>query len=189
VSTPVLVITGPSGVGKGTLIRRLLDRVPGAQLSVSATTRPMRAGEINGRDYHFLAPDDFDARVRAGEFAEHAEYAGNRYGTLLSELERPAELVVLEIEIQGARQIRETMPEAVQVFIAPPDLETLETRLRGRASDSDEQIARRLDVALTEMAAQEEFSRVVENDDLDRATEELVDIAATMSGPERRKET
>ena len=185
-ATPVLVITGPSGVGKGTLIRRVLDRVPGAQLTVSATTRKPRAGEVNGRDYHFLSPDDFEARVRAGEFAEHAEYAGNRYGTLRSELERPADLILLEIEIQGARQIRQTMPEAVQVFVAPPDLETLERRLRGRASDSDEQIQRRLDVAPTELAAQEEFSRVVVNDDLERATDELVGLAATMSDPERR---
>src|SRR4051812_3618206 len=133
--TPVLVITGPSGVGKGTLIQRLLDRVPDAQLSVSATTREPRAGEVNGRDYHFLTSDDFERRVQAGEFAEHAEYAGHRYGTLRSELERPAGLIVLEIEIQGARQIREAMPDAVQVFIAPPSLEDLEARLRGRAAD------------------------------------------------------
>jgi guanylate kinase len=183
VTTPVLVITGPSGVGKGTLIRRLLDRVAGAQLSVSATTREPRAGEVNGRDYHFLSAADFAARVGAGEFAEHAEYAGNRYGTLRSELERPAELIVLEIEIQGARQIRETMPEAVQVFIAPPSLEALESRLRGRASDSTEQIQRRLEVAPVELAAQQEFSRVVVNDDLDAATDELVEIAATMCRP------
>jgi len=178
------VITGPSGVGKGTLIKLLLERSPGLQLSVSATTREPREGEVNGREYHFLSREDFDQRVRNGEFIEHAEYAGNRYGTLRSELERPADGIVLEIEIQGARQVRETLPEAYQVFIAPPSLEDLERRLEGRASDSEEQIARRMEVAPVEMAAQKEFSRVVVNADLDEALEELVSIAATMSAPD-----
>jgi guanylate kinase len=178
------VITGPSGVGKGTLIRLLLERCPGLQLSVSATTREPREGEVNGREYHFLSREDFDQRVRNGEFIEYAEYAGNRYGTLRSELERPADGIVLEIEIQGARQVRETLPEATQVFVAPPSLEDLKQRLVGRASDSEEQIQRRMDVAPVEMAAQEEFSRVVVNADLEEALEELVTIAATMSAPD-----
>jgi guanylate kinase len=183
------VITGPSGVGKGTLIRLLLERCPGMQLSVSATTRPPREGEVNGREYHFLTREDFGARVERGEFIEHAEYAGNRYGTLRSELERPARGIVLEIEIQGARQVRETLPEALQVFIAPPSLEALKERLEGRASDTDDQIARRLEVAPVEMAAQEEFGKVVVNADLDEALGELVGLAATMCGPDEAENT
>jgi guanylate kinase len=171
-------------VGKGTLIRRLLERCPGLQLSVSATTRQPREGEVNGREYHFLTREDFDARVERGEFIEHAEYAGNRYGTLRSELERPARGIVLEIEIQGARQVRETLPEALQVFIAPPSLDALRDRREGRASDTDDQIVRRLEVAPVEMAAQQEFGKVVVNADLDEALEELVGLAATMSDPD-----
>ena len=178
------MITGPSGVGKGTLIRLLLERCPGLQLSVSATTREPREGEVNGREYHFLSRPDFDDRVANGEFIEHAEYAGNRYGTLRSELDRPADAIVLEIEIQGARQVRQTLPEATQVFIAPPSLEDLKQRLEGRASDTDEQIARRLEVAPVEMAAQKEFGKVVVNADLDEALGELVALAATMAGPD-----
>jgi guanylate kinase len=169
-------------VGKGTLIRGLLERVPGLELAVSATTRPPRPGEVNGRDYHFLEPSEFEARVQAGDFVEHAVYAGNRYGTLRSELERPARVIVLEIDLQGARQVRETLPEAVQVFIAPPSLEALEQRLRERGANTADQIRDRLAVAPRELAAQQEFSRVVVNDDLERALEELQELAATM-GP------
>jgi guanylate kinase len=147
---------------------------------VSATTRPPRPGEVDGRDYHFLTPEEFNNRVERGDFVEHAVYAGNRYGTLRSELERPASGIVLEIDLQGARQIRETLPEAMQVFIAPPSLEALEERLRSRGSDTPEQIRDRLDVAPRELAAQEEFSKVVVNDDLERALDELVELAATM---------
>jgi len=173
-------------VGKGTLIRGLLERCPGVQLSVSATTRAPRAGEVNGRDYHFLTTEQFAKRVDRGEFVEHAEYAGNRYGTLRSELERPAQGIVLEIDLQGARQVRATLPGATQVFIAPPSVEDLAERLEARASDSPEQIARRLAAAPAELAAREEFSRVVTNDDLEAALEELVDLAARMCGPEPR---
>jgi guanylate kinase len=176
----VLVVTGPSGVGKGTLIRGLLDRVPGLALSISATTRSAREGEINGRDYYFLSPEDFDRRVREGEFAEHATYAGNRYGTLLAELEKPGSGIVLEIDVQGARQVRETLPGATQVFIAPPSTDELRTRLEARGSDSPEQIARRLEAASSELAAQREFARVVVNADRDQALDELVDLAATI---------
>ena len=150
---------------------------------MSATTRPPRPGEVDGRDYWFLDGDEFERRVAAGEFVEHAVYAGNHYGTLRSELERPAQGIVLEIDLQGARQIRETLPEAVQVFIAPPSLEELRARLEERGSDDPRQIEERLRVAPEELAAQEEFSRVVVNDDLTQATEELVGLAATMCRP------
>jgi guanylate kinase len=133
VTTPILVITGPSGVGKGTLIKGLLERVPGLELAVSATTRKPRGDEVNGVDYHFLSDEDFDRRVAAGEFVEHAEYAGNRYGTLNSELKRPARGIVLEIDVQGARQVREALPEAKLIFIEPPSFEDLERRLVARA--------------------------------------------------------
>jgi guanylate kinase len=191
VDTPVLVITGPSGVGKGTLIRALLKELPGAELSVSATTRPARDGEVNGRDYHFLDSAEFQRRVDRGEFLEHAEYAGNHYGTLRSELQRPARLIVLEIDLQGARQIRDTMPEARQVFIAPPDvdqLDELERRLVGRGAETPEQIKRRLEVARKELAAKDEFGDVIVNVDAEAAARELIDLAATMCPPEVRND-
>src|ERR671928_629357 len=124
----VFVITGPSGVGKGTLIRLLRERVPELALSVSATTRAPRPGETDGVDYHFLSDEEFQRRVDAGEFVEWAEYSGRRYGTLREELERHTSggrPVVLEIEVQGARQVRSTLPDAVQIFIRPPSDEAL----------------------------------------------------------------
>ena len=182
----VFVITGPSGVGKGTLIRGLLERVPGLALSVSATTRAPRPGERDGVDYHFLSEEEFNRRVAAGEFVEHARYAGHQYGTLRSELERrmaDAAGVVLEIEVQGARQIRETMPEAVQVFIAPPSVEALRARLVGRGTDSPEEVEGRLATALEELESEAEFPHVVVNDRLEQATEELAGIVRTAIGP------
>ena len=173
------VITGPSGVGKGTLIRGVMDRVGDLELSVSATTRPPRMGEVDGVDYHFLTRQQFDRRVAAGEFLEHADYAGNHYGTLRSELEdrlRAGRPVVLEIEVQGARQVREAMPEAMQVFIAPPSLEELRTRLIARGTDDAEEVERRLRVAEGELAAQPEFRHVVVNDRLQEALARLTEI-------------
>jgi guanylate kinase len=175
----VFVITGPSGVGKGTLIRLLRERVPGLALSVSATTRAPRPGEQDGLDYHFLSDAEFARRVAAGEFVEWAEYSGRRYGTLRSELERhlaEGRPVVLEIEVQGARQVRRTLPEALQVFIAPPSLEALRARLVGRGTDDEEQVAARLRTAEEELAAQHEFGHVVVNDRLEDAVEELLAI-------------
>jgi len=180
----VLVVTGPSGVGKGTLIRTLRERVRGLELSVSATTRPPRPGEQQGVDYHFLSADEFDRRLGAGEFVEHAEYAGNRYGTLRSEIDRAREsgarALVLEIEVQGARQVRDALPGAVQVFIAPPSEEALRTRLIGRGADEPDQIERRLDVAREELAARDEFEHVIVNDRLEDAVQELVELVARM---------
>jgi guanylate kinase len=147
---------------------------------VSATTRGPRSGERDGREYHFLSPEEFDRRVRAGEFLEHAAYAGNRYGTLRSEVERGRQPVVLEIEVQGARQVREALPEAVQVFIAPPSVDALRERLVGRGTDSPEGIRARLERAEEELGAQDEFQHVVVNDDLGRAAADLVDLAATI---------
>jgi guanylate kinase len=170
------VITGPSGVGKGTLIRELLERVPELELSVSATTRPPRPGERDGIEYHFLSEEEFSRRLDAGDFLEHASYAGHRYGTLGSEVEPRLERgvsVVLEIEIQGARQVRERLPGAVLVFLAPPTPEALRERLEERATDAQEAIERRLEVARAELDAQEEFSHVIVNDDLKRAADEL----------------
>ncbi len=175
----VVVITGPSGVGKGTLIRQLRDRIPELELSVSATTRSPRAGEVDGQDYWFLTHDDFDHRVSDGGFVEWAEYSGNKYGTLRSELDRrvaDGRPVLLEIEVQGARQVAETMPEALRIFIAPPSPETLRTRLVGRGTDEADQIARRLAVAEDELAAQPEFPVVVINDRLEDAIEALTDV-------------
>ena len=172
----VFVITGPSGVGKGTLIKLLLQRVDELELSVSATTRAARPGELDGIHYHFLDEAEFERRVGAGEFVEHAGYSGRRYGTLRSELERRTAAghpVVLEIELQGARQVRSVMPEAVQIFIMPPSPESLRTRLVGRGTDDPEQIEKRLRVAEDELAAAGEFGHRIVNDDLDVAIAEL----------------
>jgi len=174
-----VVITGPSGVGKGTLIRSLLERMPELQLSVSATTRHPRPGETQAVDYHFLSPAQFERHVADGDFVEHAAYAGARYGTLRSELQTrmaSGAPVLLEIELQGARQVRETMPEALQVFIAPPSIESLRARLVGRGTDDPAQVEKRLQTAEAELAAQDEFAKVVVNDRLEQAVDELVAI-------------
>ncbi|MEX0993637.1 MAG: guanylate kinase [Solirubrobacterales bacterium] len=181
----LFVVTGPSGVGKGTLIGRLLGREPQLELSVSATTREPRPGETAGVDYHFMDESEFRTHVAAGELVEHARYSGNLYGTLRSEVEPRIERgagVVLEIEVQGARQVRERMPEAVQIFIAPPSPESLRERLEGRGTDTAEQIEQRLRVASQELAARDEFRHVIVNDDLDRAASELHDLVRSKLG-------
>jgi guanylate kinase len=176
-SARVFVITGPSGVGKGTLIRDLRSRVGGLDLSTSATTREPRPGEADGSDYFFLDPEEFARRADAGEFLEHATYSGNRYGTLREEVARRLEAgrsVVLEIEVQGARQVRAaTGEETVLIFIAPPDPSVLRRRLAERGTDSDAAIERRLETAKQELEAQQEFKHVVVNDELSRASDEL----------------
>lgn len=175
----VFVITGPSGVGKGTLIRALRERCPTLELSVSATTRKPRPGEVDGVDYHFLSPEEFERRQEARDFLEFAPYSGNHYGTLRSEVDRRLDAghsVVLEIEVQGAQQVRQSKPDSIQIFIAPPDPAVLRERLAERGTDSPEAIDKRLETAEIELASQGDFDYLVVNDDLARATEELVGI-------------
>ena len=172
----LFVVAGPSGVGKGTLIARALQDVPGLQVATSATTRPRRPGELDGREYHFLSPEEFARRVDEGAFLEHVSYAGNRYGTLRSEVEQRLEdggNVVLEIEVAGAREIRRRLPGAVLVFVAPPTMDDLAERLRRRQQNSETEVADRLRIAAGELEAQSEFDHVIVNDDVDRAAAEL----------------
>ena len=175
----VFVITGPSGVGKGTLIRKLRERCPDLELSISATTRDPRVGEVDGVDYHFLSPEEFERRIAEKDFLEFASYSGNRYGTLRSEVEHRLEAghsVVLEIEVQGATQVRAAKPDSVQIFIAPPDPAVLRERLSSRGTDSVEAIDARLEVADQELAAQGDFDHRIVNDELAQAADELVGI-------------
>lgn len=168
----VVVLSSPSGGGKSTITRRILAERDDAGYSVSATTRAPRAGEVDGEAYHFLSPEAFAARVAAGDFAEHAEYAGARYGTLASELRRVTQAgrhVLLDIEVAGARQVRERFPDAVLVFVAPPSGHALAERLRGRGTEDEAVVARRLTTALAELAAAVEYDYVVVNDDLEEA--------------------
>jgi guanylate kinase len=188
----VFVITGPSGVGKGTLIRSLIARVPELELSVSATTRRPRLGETHGVDYHFLDEQEFERRVREDEFVEHATYGGHRYGTLRSDLEQRMARgvpVVLEIEVQGARQVAEKMPEAVRIFIAPPSEDELRARLVGRGTDPPAQVEQRLATARAELSAQGEFPHVVRNDRLADAVTALEEVVRSALASDATKPT
>lgn len=166
----LIVVTGPSGVGKGTLVRSLLERHPDLYLSVSATTRAPRPGEIDGKHYYFVTRPQFQEMIEAGELLEWAEFAGNLYGTPRQPVEAKTEQgfwVLLEIELEGARQIRANFPKALRLFILPPSMSELERRLRNRSSDSPTAIALRLNRAMEEIAAASEFDFQVVNDDLE----------------------
>ena len=170
------VITGPSGVGKGTLVTQLRNQHPEIWLSISATTRSPRKGEVDGADYFFQSRDHFDQLVLQEGFLEWAEFAGNCYGTPREPVQaqllkgRP---VLLETELEGARQVRRSFKEGLQIFLAPPSDEELERRIRGRATDSEDAIRRRLARAQQELEAQQEFDAVVVNDDLNKALAEV----------------
>jgi guanylate kinase len=175
----LVVLTGPSGVGKGTVVAELRRLRPDVWVSVSATTRAPREGEVDGVQYHFWSAQQFARTIAEEGFLEWAEFAGNRYGTPRAEvLDRLAtgQPVLLEIELQGARQVRTSMPEAFMVFLSPPSWADLEHRLRGRGTEDEVAIARRLARARAEMAAADEFDAVVVNDDVLRAARELVDF-------------
>ncbi len=190
---PVFVVTGPSGAGKGTLIKRLVDRLPELEVAVSATTRAQRPGEENGREYWFLTEDEFVERVDAGEFLEHVTYvSGHRYGTLEPELERIAEegrVCVLELETEGALHVQERVAGSVTLFIAA-DVPELERRLRARATESSGEIGERIARARHQLEQAYRFRYMVRNDDVERATDALTALverelafAASMSRP------
>jgi guanylate kinase len=179
-----IVLTGPSGVGKGTLLKALLARHPTLYLSISATTRSPREGEIDGVHYYFHARDHFDRMIRAGELLEWAEFAGNYYGTPIAPLQAQLDRgrsIMLEIELAGARQVAKIFPTAVKIFILPPDLATLEARIRDRATDSEAAIMRRLEQAKVEIAAQDEFDYRIVNDDFEAALAELDQLVTKIS--------
>ena len=189
----LVVVTGPSGAGKGTLIRELLERVPAVEVTVSATTRERRPGEEDGREYHFLTPQEFLDRIERNEFLEQVRYvSGHRYGTLPSELERiraNGHVPLLELETEGALRVKEQDPRAVTVFVSA-QVDELERRLRERATESTGEIGERIALAREQLKQAEEFDYVVENDELERAVGELTELvrgllapAGTMSRP------
>ena len=187
----VFVVTGPSGAGKGTLIKRLVERQPELEVAVSATTRAQRPGEVDGREYWFLSESEFQRRVDAGGFLEHVQYVGGRYGTLSSELDRIAEegrVCVLELEIEGALRVQEEVTGAVTLFIAA-DVPELERRLRARATESSGEIGERIELARHQLEQAYRFRYMVRNDDVERATEALLalverelELSGTLSG-------
>lgn len=163
----------------------MLSRFPDLRVAVSATTRRIRPGEVDGRDYHFLAPADFARRVDEGDFLEHVTYAGNRYGTLRSEVDRilaEGRSPVVEIELAGARAVRRMMPEAVSIFIAPPSADELSARLEARATDTEGEIAERLATGAIELAARDEFDHIVVNETVAEAVDDLARIVGAVTG-------
>jgi guanylate kinase len=190
-ATPVFVVTGPSGAGKGTLIQLVLPRFPELALAVSATTRERRPGEEDGVHYHFLSHEVFEQRVQDGEFLEWVDYVGNRYGTLRSEIDRLQGLgkaPLLELETDGALRVKRRVENATTVFVKAP-VDELERRLRARATESSGDIEGRLTIARDQLKLEDQFDEVVENDDKERAADALAQIvarelraAATMAG-------
>ena len=178
-SKNLYVISGPSGVGKGTVIREFLIRNPGFVLSISCTTRAPREGETDGINYFFLSKEEFQRYIDQDKFLEWAEFAGNRYGTLKKFIDQCLALdknIILEIDTKGAMQVKSKMPDAVLIFIAPPSFEVLEDRLRGRHTEDEAAIQKRLDEVLEELARAQYFDYKVVNDDLNRAVSKLEDI-------------
>lgn len=182
---PVLVVTGPSGAGKGTLIHELVERVPGIEVTVSATTRERRRAEADGREYWFLSDAVFTERIARGKFLEHVEFSGHRYGTLRSELDRIAangHVPLLELETEGALRVKQDVPHAVTIFISA-SVDELERRLRERATESSGEIHERIELARKQLDQAGEFDHVIENDDLERAVGELTTLVRGLVSP------
>ena len=175
----LVVFSGPSGAGKDTVLKRLMEKEPGIRLSVSATTRAPREGETDGKDYHFLTRAHFDELVANDKMLEHAEYCGNCYGTPSEPIEKwQAEGcdVILEIEVQGGAQIKAKRPDCVSIFVLPPSLEVLENRLRRRGTESEEAIQKRLGAAKAEIAKAVLYDYIIVNDDLETAVSEMAGL-------------
>jgi len=190
--TTVFIISAPSGSGKSTLTRQLLERVPALRFSVSYTTRKPRGQERDGQDYFFISREEFEARAARGEFLEHAEVFGNYYGTHAGELERAAAQgmdLVLDIDVQGARQLKQRIPEAVSIFVLAPSREVLEQRLRARSQDSEEVIERRLKEAAEEIRNYTQYDYVLVNREVESSVETLMSIVkATRSRRDRMEQ-
>ena len=191
-SRPVFVVTGPSGAGKGTLIKGLLERLPGLGVAVSATTRPQRPGEVDGRDYWFLSDDEFTRRVDADQFLEWVPYvSGHRYGTLRSEMDRIAaddRVCVLDLELEGALRVQDEVARSVTIFIAA-DVDELERRLRERATESTGEIGERIDLAREQLERAHDFRYMVRNDEIERATAALAALVECELGGARKPES
>ena len=179
----LIVVSGPSGAGKSTLIRKALEAVPGLGYSVSATTRAARPGEVHGEHYVFLSREEFERWIGEGKFLEWAEYSGNLYGTLeekVEEILRAGRSVILEIELQGARQVRQKRPDAAMVFVRAPSLEETRRRLSGRATETAEALETRLATAVGEVAARDEFDYEVVNGDREQARKDMIEKMETI---------
>jgi len=181
----LFIISGPSGAGKSTILNHVLQSMPEIYFSVSATTRKPRPGETHGEHYHFLSQEDFDRLTEEDGFLEYARYVGNSYGTPSGPIREKLEAgidVLLDIEVQGAGQVKEKMPEAIAIFLSPPSLEVLETRLRARGTDTEEKIKRRLETAKAELEQVERYDHIVINDTIEQAVKEVETIVKSKGG-------
>jgi len=182
----LFIISGPSGAGKSTILNHVLDSMPEVYFSISATTRAMRPGEVHGEHYHFISQEEFDRLAEEGGLLEYARYVGNSYGTPAEPIQEKLNAginVLLDIEVQGAEQVKEKMPEAIAIFLSPPSLEVLETRLRDRGTDTEEKIKNRLETAKRELEQVERYDYLVVNDTIEQAVKEVESIIQSGGTP------